>query len=403
GSIAGRMYTEYCSAVQNTEVRIENIDNAMLMTPASGNYAFDLSGSANYTVVPTKNTGVLNGVSTFDMVRITKHILGKDPFTSPYQFIAADVNGSGDVSTFDIIQLRKLILNLITEFPDDMPSWRFIDAGYEFTTEAPAAEAFPESIQINNLNGTIPDLDFIAIKLGDINGSAAANATASAESRTTTDNMVIEIEDRTVEAGEIIEVPFGATAFKNIEGYQFTLQFEGLELQQFIEGVATEANFGFGLQERGYLVTSWNNLSTQANADAPELFRLKFKATQNGKLADLLAINSAVTTSESYHSNGSLLGVELKAKPVITTFDLAQNTPNPFTTETTIGFELPAAAVVELNIIDLQGKVVQTQRGDFAKGAQRMVVSANELPNGTYYYQLVTPFGVAAKKMIVLR
>ncbi len=406
GSITGKIYTEYGAAVQNTEVRIENAGNTMMMTEANGNYAFDLAGSPNYTVVPTKNTGVLNGVSTFDMVKITKHILRKEVFTSPYQFIAADVNGSGDVSTFDIIQLRKLILNLITEFPNDNTSWRFIDADYEFTTDTPAGETFPEFIQVNNLNGVIPDLDFIAVKVGDINGSAAANTLMTADDRSKEGNFVIEIEDREVVEGEIVEVAFDATDFKNIEGYQFTLQYEGLELVEFVEGVTTDANFGFGLQDRGYLVTSWNNPTATANENTSNLFRLKFRATKNGSLLSLLDINSKFTASESYRNDGSLLGVALQPKRSATlfpTFGLGQNTPNPFTNKTTIGFELPDAAAVELNIIDLQGRVVQTRSGDFAKGQQKIEVLANELQNGTYYYQLVTPFGVAAKKMIVIR
>ena len=162
--IAGRIYTEHGIAVQDAEVSVENMDNVMMMTQANGNYAFNVNGSSNYTVVPSKNTNILNGVSTFDMVKITKHILGKEKFSSPYQYIAADVNASGDISTFDIIQLRKLILNLATEFPENNQSWRFVDASYEFTTDNPAAETFPEFIQVNNLNGDIPDFGFYCHK-----------------------------------------------------------------------------------------------------------------------------------------------------------------------------------------------------------------------------------------------
>ena len=405
GSISGKIYTEFGSAVQDTEVRIENSEGEMMMTPSNGNYAFNLTGSANYTVVPSKNNNVLNGVSTFDLVKITKHILGTETFTSPYQYIAADVNASGEVSTFDIIQLRKLILNLSTEFPNGTPSWRFVDASYDFTTDNPSAEAFPEQIEINNLSGTMPDLDFVAVKIGDINGSAASNALA-AEDRTITDDLKIEVADRLAKAGEVIEVEFDAREFENIEGYQFTLKYTNLELVEFIDGVATEANFGFALKDKGYLVTSWHNAAATTNAANPHLFRLKFKVNTSGSLLSFLDINADFTQSEAYRKDGELLGVTLQAKENVansTTFQLAQNTPNPFTNSTLIGFELPAAAAVELHILDMQGRVIQTKKGDFEKGQQQIEVRANELPNGTYYYQLVTPFGVAAKKMIVLK
>ena len=405
GSISGKIYTEFGSAVQDAEVRIEHLDNEMMMTQSGGNYAFDLTGNTNYTVIPSKNTNVLNGVSTFDLVKITKHILGTEKFASPYQYVAADVNASGEVSTFDIIQLRKLILNLSTEFPNGTPSWRFVDASYEFTSTNPSAEEFPEQIKVNNLSGTMPDLDFIAVKIGDINGSAASNALV-AEDRSKEGDLMIEVEDRVVKAGEIIEVEFDATDFENIEGYQFTLKYDNLELIDLIDGVATKANFGFALQERGYLVTSWHNATATTNEENASLFRLKFKVKETGSLLSFLAINAHFTTSEAYRNDGSLLGVTLQSKgsaALPPTFGLQQNTPNPFTNSTLIGFELPEAAAIEFNIIDLQGQVIHTKKGAYEKGQQQIEVRANELPNGTYYYQLVTPFGVAAKKMIVLK
>ena len=406
GSIAGKIYTEFGVAVQEVAVRVENMENTAMMTQSNGSYGFDVAGSANYTILPKKDINALNGVSTFDLVKITKHILRKEVFTSPYQYIAADVNASGDVSTFDIIQLRKLILNLTTEFPNDNTSWRFVDASYEFNSTNPAAETFPEFIQVNNLTGTMPDLDFIAVKVGDINGSATVGAFATADDRSKEGDMLVEIAERQVVAGETIEVAFTAKDFKNIEGYQFTLQYDGLELVEFAEGVATEANIGFTLQDRGYLTTSWNNTTAQQNDNNTDLFRLTFRVTTSGSLLSLLDINSDFTSSEAYRNDGSLLGVALqpnRSAALYPTFGLQQNTPNPFTNSTLIGFGLPTAAIIELNIIDMQGQVVQTKQGAFAKGQQQMEIQAADLPNGTYYYQLVTPFGVEAKKMIVLK
>ncbi len=68
----------------------------------------------------------LNGVSTFDIASINAHILGiqNRVFTSPYQYIAADVNNSGTVSSFDMFLIKKLILGLADTFPAG--SWRYV-------------------------------------------------------------------------------------------------------------------------------------------------------------------------------------------------------------------------------------------------------------------------------------
>ncbi|MBK8923591.1 MAG: HYR domain-containing protein [Saprospirales bacterium] len=62
----------------------------------SGLYVFSnaLPLASNYTVTPTKDNDPLNGVSTFDLVLINKHILGLEPLSTPYKMIAADANKS---------------------------------------------------------------------------------------------------------------------------------------------------------------------------------------------------------------------------------------------------------------------------------------------------------------------
>ena len=50
------------------------------------------------------------GVTTYDRILITQHILGVKSLGSPYQILAADVNRSRSVTTLDLIQLRKIAL-----------------------------------------------------------------------------------------------------------------------------------------------------------------------------------------------------------------------------------------------------------------------------------------------------
>ena len=117
---------------------------------------------------PQRDGDYLNGVSTFDLVLISKHILGVQPLGSPYKMIAADVNNSRSITTLDLIQLRKLILSIDTEFQNNT-SWRFVDAGYVFPNPAnPWFEDFAEVVNINDLPGTgINNADFVAVKVGE--------------------------------------------------------------------------------------------------------------------------------------------------------------------------------------------------------------------------------------------
>lgn len=130
----------------------------------------------NSNVTPFKNDRPLNGVTTYDLALISKHILGIQPFYSPYQFIAADANIDGFITKADIVLLQSLIMGLIDELPHGK-SWRFLPFDYAFPHPTkPLATPFPESIHVPNTDDPAPStFGFIGIKIGDVNFSAEAD------------------------------------------------------------------------------------------------------------------------------------------------------------------------------------------------------------------------------------
>ena len=90
------------------------IEVGRMTTTEDGTYSFNLQMDQDYLLTPTKNINPLNGVSTFDLVLISKHILGISPLENPYQWIAADINQSGSVTTFDIVPVSYTHLTLPT-------------------------------------------------------------------------------------------------------------------------------------------------------------------------------------------------------------------------------------------------------------------------------------------------
>lgn len=82
-------------------------------------------------------------------------------------------------------------------------------------------------------------------------------------------------------------------------------------------------------------------------------------------------------------------------------FVLHQNTPNPFSKETFIKFELLQASEVTLTIYDPKGKVLKTYEGDFEKGNNQIKVNGEDLVvYGILYYQVTTADQILSKKMI---
>ncbi len=155
-----------------TGVSITNNSQMATITDSDGNYSFESAVGEDLTLSATKNTHPLNGLTTYDIVLISKHILGVELLDSPYKILAADANLSNTVTTSDLVALRKLILQINTELPHGK-SWRFIDGKYSFPNPLnPFGSPIKEVLNFNNLSTDILDADLLGIKIGDVNMSA---------------------------------------------------------------------------------------------------------------------------------------------------------------------------------------------------------------------------------------
>ena len=357
-----------------------------------------LRTEGDYTISPSKDLDPINGVSTQDIVIISKHILGLEALNSPYKLIAADVNNSRSITTLDLIQLRKLILSIDVKFSNNT-SWRFIDANYAFPNRAnPWLEQFPEIININNMDENMLNGDFVAVKVGDVNGTA--NPGDEATTRNLSGVFNIDVENANLVTGNEYKVPFTAADLANVEGYQFTLNLgNGLDLVDVEYGVATEENFGF-INDRT-ITTSWNGAAT-----SEVLFTIVVRANADVELSQALSVSSRFTTAEAYNKAGDLLDVALNfggTEAQSADFALYQNNPNPFKGETVISFNLPEASEASITISDITGRTLKIIRGDFAKGYNEVRLSTNDLPTavGVLSYKLTSADLTATKQMII--
>ena len=89
----------------------------------------------------------------------------------------------------------------------------------------PFLTVFPEQVFINGLTQN-QELDFVGIKTGDVNQTVIANELLASEVRTFDGQLVFGVEDAELIAGESYEVAFTAEEFEQIQGYQFSLQFD---------------------------------------------------------------------------------------------------------------------------------------------------------------------------------
>jgi hypothetical protein len=308
--------------------------------------------------------------------------------------IAADANRSGSITTFDIVEFRKLILGIYNELPNNT-SWRFVDKSYSFPNPSnPFQSTIPENVSISNLSADMMANNFEGVKIGDVNGSAIANSLQSVDDRTAA-TMLFDVEDRAVKAGEVFTLNFKGA--ERVQGYQFTMNFNGLQVQDITPGAKMNMdNFGVFADA----------ITTSVDGESNE-FAVTFRATKAGQISQMLGVSSRITKAESYSLTNDRMDVAFRfngaAGSVISGvgFELYQNQPNPFVNKTFIGFHLPEATSATLRIFDETGRMVFTQNGDFAKGYNTISVDRALLnTTGVLYYTLETATDSATKKMI---
>lgn len=173
GLIKGTITLPNGTPMQGVGVMLTGTDNDITITDSNGEYVFAAQPGGSYEVKPISNSNAaaanpLNGVSTYDIALIMRHVLGIEPL-SPYQIIAADVNSSGSVTVYDSLVIRQLILGMTTSFPNNA-NWKFVRAAQVFPNPF-SPFPYDDSAAFSNFSGFEGEVNFVGIKLGDVNNS----------------------------------------------------------------------------------------------------------------------------------------------------------------------------------------------------------------------------------------
>lgn len=415
-SLGGHVSNWENESVEDVMIELSSSNTLMEYTDFTGTYEFaNLPMGYDYTVTPILNDDHRNGVTTFDLVLITRHILGTEKLDTPYKMIAADVNKSGTITVSDVLEMRRLVLFAQEEFSNNT-SWRFVESDYIFPdSNNPFSSDFPEISSHNNLNDDMMTGDFVAIKIGDLNGSAQTSAFSQSDDRNSWETFKVFAENQSFESGEVIEVSIASNKLKEVLGYQFTLGFD-TQILEFLEVIPnanlSQENFGLAMLEEGILTTSWNNSTDkklQENTDAT-LFNLKFRTKAKGSVKEAVDLRPGYTEGEAYDLNENKMNVELQfnneqgAVVASEQFVLYQNIPNPVRNETVIGFKLPTATTATLKIFDTDGRILKEYQIEGVKGYNSVSIKQSELEGtGILLYQLETPSNTQTRKMTIIK
>ncbi|MBK6506908.1 MAG: T9SS type A sorting domain-containing protein [Ignavibacteria bacterium] len=127
-------------------------------------------------------------------------------------------------------------------------------------------------------------------------------------------------------------------------------------------------------------------------------FRTKVFAFSDGKNVDI----TADCDFETEDGSGIASSDNLSELP--TSYDLAQNFPNPFNPSTIIRYSLPEQAFVALKVYDISGREVKTLVDEMkSAGTYEVSFNSSGLSSGMYFYRINAGSFSKVMKMVLVK
>jgi hypothetical protein len=340
------------------------------------NGTYDLSGVASvqnrsYTLKPSRD-GYPAGLTTYDLVLISKHILALEPLQCPWQLIAADVNCNGSITTFDIVTARKVILGIESNFP--CGSIRFM----------------PDSALVSN--GKCQS--FTGVSLGDVNAGPCTDSLSAPVLERNIPNK-LWFRDRQLKAGESVLIPFYTEHPAQAEGLQFDLHYNPTkaEITQISSDILPDLTPETWHAKDGHLRLSWLHLPGVEILPQSALFQVQINVLQDVWLSELLQWSPQPDfPAEIYSPKGYKHSLRLGFWQGI-----AQIYPNPAQGYFWIGLETGEGDQL-IQLTDVQGKKVLEERYSLDKGFHRLEINCPNVPPGVY---MILANGAPAGKVVL--
>lgn len=352
--------------------------------------------------------------------------------------IAADANRSNTVTTFDIVEIRKLILGIYTDYlPNQDQPWRFIP---EFIPQNDAAHFNVNPFNMPNGDGaayleqgwqfSIPgngQRGFDGIKIGDVNSSwlTAPPCVNLAEGPPVGDSHTpsFTVPTTGLAQGQIVKLVVKAQNFSQVKAFQLGLKLpnDHFELLDIIDvslpAYTKEDQFGLMQLEENEVKTLWFNETGASTTltNNSTLFSLVIKAKQPvANLQTLLTLDNDILPNLFIQDGLSPAGLSVSVEsaptyhsdqlPVITetTSSILTCEPNPFTDVLNISFNHHGSETsAELQISNVLGNTIFQKNLLLQKGVNNLIINTlEEYPTGIYWLTFLVEGKVYTRKIV---
>ncbi|MCC6816256.1 MAG: hypothetical protein IT267_07595 [Saprospiraceae bacterium] len=382
----GNIVSVQSEALQHVEIHKK--DSLRFETATSsynGSYAFaDIPKGMNLALTLFSNENPTDGISTSDIIKIQQHIIGKKSINNVYELIAADIDMNGKISSVDISYIRKMILGIIDQWPTSQ-SFVFIDRNYQFKKlNEPWNECAEQAeLKIRNVNSDVK-LDFIGIKLGDVNSSLKVR-----------NNNYITLEARL--SGNRLNL------FSNSEnsgyGFQFIVnKFSSSTLSK--QDVIVKSKYfdvDYSISNDKLIIILSSNEIVKLNPGS-EVLEIELENSSHSISTDLeFDQNSEWINSNLESSQVKIVNVKLR-----TSFSVESFGPNPVKDELLIKILVSKPIWVNFDLIGADGRIGLSKKFNLIENISTLRIDRDDILNsGMHTLRLYTEENIWTQKIFI--
>jgi len=387
-SIEGTVKNDEGIGLENVDIYINGYLKGKVFV--DGFYNFLLAINRNYTINCKNNELHRNGNTTADLVAINKYLLKIEDLSTPYRHIAADVNNDKKVSIADIIELRKLILFINDTFPNSK-SWVFIPKEFKFSS-LPESDNYPTSVDFYFDKKYF--IEFIGVKIGDVNGTAKANKISDATERSIK-NRTFELQDIEIQENGNQEIRLPITDLFEQDGFQIALKINPNFINELsIEGLDPES-YHFN-KSTGELFVSYVNGLSIGN----ELV-INIIAKKTCWLHEIVQFSNDKLSNEYYVDNQTYKFDFIFSNQK---YYVSSPQPNPFQYNTQMTIFTPEPEIFKIEIIRSDGVLVHQRNMYCQKGENILQLSETDMKeSGVYQCVIKSKQGISVQKIIFIK
>ena len=363
----------------------------------------------------------LEGIDIDDVAAITKHVLNVASLPDGFKKIAADVNLNGQITTFDAVELRKLILGIYTALPNATQPWRFVpdfipgNFGTDFDANPFNVNIGSSFVSANQYTSPNWEYDvanlptgmkgYRGVKIGNAYGVCLSQNPPALTTIDGTSSFLFE-------SGKDYELSFNVNNFQQKYGFQFGLKINpqlfdiiSVNLGNLTTDFSIEDNVGTTKMSEGILKLLWldPNLVSKNLTNGSSIIKVlvhakgtAFASEHAYELLDADDFSSIFLGTNGSNAVGlsvvatevqQVSGRENNQKSVNAPSDFGIS-PNPFTNTFNLRFFAEAEADGQILVRSTTTGAVNLNKVHFVKGVNVIEVLPANMSAGLYSVEL---------------